>query len=54
MQNIESLPIEQVIEEHETWIHIGYRRPKRECLLASKEGGRVVYTPASTDNIMAV
>ena len=49
LENINSLPIEQVIEEHENWVHIGFRLPKKECLVASKNGRRVVYTPANLD-----
>lgn len=54
MQNVDSLPIEQVIEEHEIWVHISYRRPKRVCLLARTEEGRVVYTPANNSDFKVV
>ena len=40
------LPVEQVINEFDKWVHVSSRRPKKEFLRAFKSDGRTAYEAA--------
>ena len=40
-----SIPFDQLIHEFDSWVHVSWDlKPRKQCLIATKENGKTIYT----------